>query len=315
MARCRYGFQGQEMDNEQKGTGNSINYKFRMHDPKVGRFFSVDPLTASYPWNSPYAFSENQVIDAIELEGLEKYKLIEKYKKWNFESPGLTAMKFLGSIGISALNNGISTANLIDGIAKGEITQHDIDVGFSEHLEYLFYKADWNSSGFIEDAGGGLVFNIAIAKVFKYAKNTKGVDDPNLQQAGFFPGKKKKLDAEISKMVKADLEASPGNIIPKITKKYKNLECVPCANDIVSSLRAKGIKGEVLEVRTTSNKGMAANIWSDAAGKKISRNGYDKAVQVNGTVYDNIHKNGISYGEWVNDLHSPTGYTIDKTTF
>ena len=64
-------FQGQEKDNEIKGIGNSINYKFRMYDPRIGRFFAVDPLTAKYPWNSPYAFSENRVIDGVELEGLE----------------------------------------------------------------------------------------------------------------------------------------------------------------------------------------------------------------------------------------------------
>ena len=67
----RYGFQGQEKDNEIKGEGNSLNYTFRMHDPRVGRFFAVDPLTAKYPHNSPYAFSENRVIDGVELEGLE----------------------------------------------------------------------------------------------------------------------------------------------------------------------------------------------------------------------------------------------------
>jgi RHS repeat-associated protein len=67
----RYGFQGQEKDNEVKGEGNSMNYSFRMHDPRVGRFFAVDPLTAKYPWNSSYAFSENRVLDGIELEGKE----------------------------------------------------------------------------------------------------------------------------------------------------------------------------------------------------------------------------------------------------
>lgn len=59
------------MDDELKGEGNSINYKYRMHDPRVGRFFAVDPLFREYPYNSPYAFSENRVIDARELEGLE----------------------------------------------------------------------------------------------------------------------------------------------------------------------------------------------------------------------------------------------------
>jgi RHS repeat-associated protein len=68
----RYGFQGQEKDDEIKGEGNSLNYEFRMHDPRVGRFFAVDPLFKKYPHNSPYAFSENDVIRAVELEGLEK---------------------------------------------------------------------------------------------------------------------------------------------------------------------------------------------------------------------------------------------------
>ena len=67
----RYGFQGQEKDDEIKGEGNSLNFKYRMHDTRVGRFFAVDPLTKQYPWNSPYAFSENKVIQYIELEGLE----------------------------------------------------------------------------------------------------------------------------------------------------------------------------------------------------------------------------------------------------
>ena len=68
----RYGFQGQELDNEIKGEGNSLNFKYRMHDPRVGRFFAIDPLAVQYPWNSPYAFSENQVIRYMEFEGLEK---------------------------------------------------------------------------------------------------------------------------------------------------------------------------------------------------------------------------------------------------
>jgi RHS repeat-associated protein len=67
----RYGFQGQEMDDEIKGEGNSVNYKYRMHDPRIGRFFAVDPLAPKYPHNSPYAFSENKVIHMVELEGLE----------------------------------------------------------------------------------------------------------------------------------------------------------------------------------------------------------------------------------------------------
>ena len=70
----RYGFQGQEKDDEIKGSGNSLNYKFRMHDPRVGRFFAVDPLTPNYPFYSPYQFSANNPIGMLEIEGLEGIK-------------------------------------------------------------------------------------------------------------------------------------------------------------------------------------------------------------------------------------------------
>ena len=71
MAGYRYGFQNQEKDDEIKGSGNSVNYEYRMHDPRIGRFFAIDPLTAKYPFYSPYQFSGNQVISTFELEGLE----------------------------------------------------------------------------------------------------------------------------------------------------------------------------------------------------------------------------------------------------
>jgi RHS repeat-associated protein len=67
----RYGFQGQEKDDEIKGEGNSLNYTFRMHDPRVGRFFAVDPLTSKYPYMTPFQFSSNSPIASRELEGLE----------------------------------------------------------------------------------------------------------------------------------------------------------------------------------------------------------------------------------------------------
>lgn len=73
----RYAFQGQERDDEVKGAGNSYNYKYRMHDSRLGRFFAVDPLFKEYPHNSPYAFSQNEVTNAVELEGLEAHRFYE----------------------------------------------------------------------------------------------------------------------------------------------------------------------------------------------------------------------------------------------
>jgi RHS repeat-associated protein len=68
----RFGFQGQQKDNEVRNVnGGHITFKYRPYNPDLGRFWSVDPLTRKYPFYSPFAFSGNRVIDAIELEGLE----------------------------------------------------------------------------------------------------------------------------------------------------------------------------------------------------------------------------------------------------
>ena len=39
---------------------------------------SVDPLASSFPWNSTYAFAENDVIRNIDLDGLEKWDAVQK---------------------------------------------------------------------------------------------------------------------------------------------------------------------------------------------------------------------------------------------
>jgi RHS repeat-associated protein len=66
----RYSFQDQEKDKE--FWGGAVSYKYRVEDPRLGRFFSVDPLAPKYAYNSPYAFSENRVLASVELEGLER---------------------------------------------------------------------------------------------------------------------------------------------------------------------------------------------------------------------------------------------------
>lgn len=62
-------FQGQEHIDDLNLAWDS--FKWRNHQPEIGRFFNVDPLTEKYVHNSPYAFSENKVTSHIELEGLE----------------------------------------------------------------------------------------------------------------------------------------------------------------------------------------------------------------------------------------------------
>jgi len=74
----RYGFNGKENDNEVKKdqdgnnlTGGQQDYGMRIYDPRLGRFFSVDPLSPKYPELTPYQFASNRPIDGIDQDGLE----------------------------------------------------------------------------------------------------------------------------------------------------------------------------------------------------------------------------------------------------
>ncbi|MNJ86436.1 Ycf48-like protein [compost metagenome] len=110
----RYSFQGQERDDEVKGAGNSINFEYRMHDPRIGRFFSIDPVSEKFPWNSSYAFSENKVIDGIDFQGMEHI----------YTADG----KYLGQVGKSNVIR-ILTSNKIEEIdrAKKLVSESKID--------------------------------------------------------------------------------------------------------------------------------------------------------------------------------------------
>jgi RHS repeat-associated protein len=77
----RYGFNGQEKDDEIKDSGNSLSFKYRIYDPRIGRFLSVDPLAPDYPWYTPYQFAGNTPIQAKDLEGAEPEFVIKEMAK------------------------------------------------------------------------------------------------------------------------------------------------------------------------------------------------------------------------------------------
>jgi RHS repeat-associated protein len=52
---------------------NWDGFKWRNHQPDIGRFFNIDPMASAFYYNSPYAFSENKVTTHVELEGLEAF--------------------------------------------------------------------------------------------------------------------------------------------------------------------------------------------------------------------------------------------------
>ncbi|MCW8896572.1 MAG: hypothetical protein OQJ96_05995 [Flavobacteriales bacterium] len=84
----RYGFNGQEMDDEIFGSmGTSYDLGARMYNSRLGRMFSTDPWTEKYAWQSPYAYHRNSPIANIDWKGFgdppakEKKEIKKSFKK------------------------------------------------------------------------------------------------------------------------------------------------------------------------------------------------------------------------------------------
>ena len=106
----RYGFNGKENDNEVKGVGNQQDYGMRFYDPRVGRFLSVDPLTKSYPWYTPYQFAGNDVIRNSDLDGKEPWlrNTIEAISKNRSAITAVSASFTMESGGILSVARGMA---------------------------------------------------------------------------------------------------------------------------------------------------------------------------------------------------------------
>jgi len=67
----RFGFNGKENDTDFGNSQLIQDYGFRIYNPSIAKFLSVDPLTQEYPWYTPYQFAGNKPINSIDLDGLE----------------------------------------------------------------------------------------------------------------------------------------------------------------------------------------------------------------------------------------------------
>jgi len=168
----RYKFQGQEHTDDLDLGWDS--FKWRNHQPEIGRFFNVDPLADKYVYNSPYAFSENKVIAHVELEGLEAVG-IEAVDLVNAMAP-----KPAEPQGGEKVLNGVS--NVVFGVV-GAVGSGMFVVG-TESIGVAF--------------GGGTAFSLSLGEVVTgFAQIVEGVSEMNggntdksgiLQNSSSLPG-------------------------------------------------------------------------------------------------------------------------------
>ncbi|WP_299111467.1 RHS repeat-associated core domain-containing protein [uncultured Winogradskyella sp.] len=69
----KFKYNGKELD-EDLGL-NLYHYGFRLYDPAIGRFPSIDPISDKFPHVSTYNYAENEPVGSIDLWGLQRWKV------------------------------------------------------------------------------------------------------------------------------------------------------------------------------------------------------------------------------------------------
>ncbi|PQJ18920.1 LysM peptidoglycan-binding domain-containing protein [Nonlabens xylanidelens] len=145
----RYGFGGQEKDNEISGEANSYTAEFWQYDPRIGRRWNIDPMTQKYSWQSPYAVFNNNPLYFNDPKGLEGDNGNKKLKKHEV-SQGETLTGIAETYGTSVVSlakwNNIKDINKIfigDSLIVTDPTRPKAYTSFENFLDIK------NSSGWI----------------------------------------------------------------------------------------------------------------------------------------------------------------------
>jgi RHS repeat-associated protein len=172
--KYRFAFNGKESDNEWKGTTGAVyDYGFRIYDSRTGKFLSVDPLTREFPWNSTYAFAENDVIRAIDLEGAEKHIVLHMGYSWEGPMTEKLTLEDVGPGGYGTMHlyvfpdDGIIHETKFDKdiIDRIKDIRNDVNVdwdivGNNKRMKIAFVI--WGGDGGAEDEGWSADYKINI---------------------------------------------------------------------------------------------------------------------------------------------------------
>ncbi len=191
----RFGFNGQEKTDETHSDveGSVYDYGFRIYDSRLGRFLSVDPLTMSYPFCTPYQFSGNTPIAAIDLDG-EEMKLVYSIKGNNIYLgvevvlSVINESKIISNIQLqTSLNNASKYFSALFNrkiAGKGYIIDVTGSINFSEiknETEFSPYEVVFSDSPIFEDMSSDDLGQTDV--VGNVVENTFNLNAKNISEA------------------------------------------------------------------------------------------------------------------------------------
>ncbi|MCB9059862.1 MAG: hypothetical protein H6627_14950 [Calditrichae bacterium] len=317
----RYGFNGKEKDNEINGQGNQYDYGFRIYNPRIGRFLSVDPLTGSYPWYTPYQFAGNTPIQAIDLDGLE-----EAYPRQAQKIPLLQQPNHLVSesscIGCASRVKEIHHIQQQDALTKlvEEYVAWIIEPGnigkpvpskFVRVAHKTVAQQNLNQGGYL----GSDEFKIAKARYDTYGQFLPGISDIN-DGLEFIANIK---DGKYKAAAFGALFFLPGGDFLKPLKKLKGAgrlggnACIDYAKDFMGkySKKIEEAGGSVKKMEIKMERGwIGAGVGADA--KQLSSNGLHQFIEVSDKsgavkIFDNAHPEGILKNDFLKSIAGDNG--------
>lgn len=148
--------------------GNNYDYGFRIYNPQIGRFLSLDPLQTKFPWYTPYQFSGNSPVANVDLDGREE----EPY--WKHLLKNWLGLRQQPTTAEDASNQATERSQVNEVIDKVDKQNQAINnvmgvvPGWSAMTEF--------GQGNTKTAAVYLIFDIAGEEVFRYAgKGIKGI--------------------------------------------------------------------------------------------------------------------------------------------
>jgi Papain fold toxin 2 len=121
-------------------------------------------------------------------------------------------------------------------------------------------------------------------------------------------------------MTKASLHSQ----LSAIAEQFPIFECVPFAIALRQFLIDQNISGKQVSLFTGSTEDPFCNIYHERLQQNISINGRHEAIAVEidrqELIFDNIHPEGISRVDWINNLYCPAqdlggNFQITETEF
>ena len=177
----RFSFNGMEKDDEVKGVGNSYTTEFRMNDPRVGRWFSIDPITHS--WMSPYTSMDNNPIlfidpfgDEITYQNRKEYREFRRARKkdgtWadiKHKYKGNTE-KNLKILETSEVDNTMASGKPQEETIKG--------TNIGDNQDYYYYNSKGNNNGESGAAGSRETINPIQSRSIEALRSTFSQQSP-----------------------------------------------------------------------------------------------------------------------------------------